>query len=171
MNVDGRSALYLVAMGPLRLDYSAPSAPAWRRRAVTWGVAIALALAAGWFVLFSLRAARARGQTKLAMLAAANANQAMLSAALEQFRRDCGRYPTAAEGLGALTRRPPGLGGWQYPYLSGRATDPWGSDYTYVAPPTPAGGYRIISAGPDTIPGTADDIVVTGPTTQPAAGK
>jgi len=70
MNVDGRSALYLVAMGPLRLDYSAPSASAWRRRAVTWGVAIALALAAGWFVLFSLRAARARGQTKLAMLAA-----------------------------------------------------------------------------------------------------
>ena len=32
-----------------------------------------------------------------------------LDQALQEFYIDCGRYPTAAEGLGALVTAPPGL--------------------------------------------------------------
>jgi general secretion pathway protein G len=53
--------------------------------------------------------------------------------ALEFFRADFGRYPTAKEGLGALNHHPPSLINWRGPYIDKdySIVDPWGNEYVY----------------------------------------
>ena len=41
------------------------------------------------------------------------------SNALDLFYIDAGRYPTSAEGLAALSQRPPGIDAWNGPYVKG----------------------------------------------------
>lgn len=77
---------------------------------------------------------------------------ASLGEALEKFKRDCGRYPTAEEGLYALVERPPGCSGWRGPYRKSEPWDPWGRFYEYRI----TGGrppYVIVSLGRDGKPG------------------
>lgn len=59
-----------------------------------------------------------------------------ISAALELFRVDAGRYPTPDEGLKALVTPPPGLPNWNGPYMQQATalTDPWGQPYHYAVP-------------------------------------
>ncbi len=59
-----------------------------------------------------------------------------LSAALDMYRIEVGRYPTTDEGLEALVQQPPGASTWNGPYLKKKRLpkDPWGSDYHYRAP-------------------------------------
>jgi len=54
------------------------------------------------------------------------------NAALVEFRKDVGRYPTAEEGLDAL-RENPGLPEWDGPYVDENVQriDPWDQDYRY----------------------------------------
>ncbi|WP_035641644.1 type II secretion system major pseudopilin GspG, partial [Bradyrhizobium sp. ORS 375] len=49
-----------------------------------------------------------------------------LASALDLYHLDNGRYPTAAEGLGALVQKPATATSWNGPYLSGTLvpTDP-----------------------------------------------
>jgi general secretion pathway protein G len=55
--------------------------------------------------------------------------------ALDQFRLDLRRYPSAEEGLEALVARPGKLSGWSGPYLKKAVpTDPWGRAYVYRVP-------------------------------------
>lgn len=148
-------------MNPAVLDYSTSRPRSWRR------VALWLLVAAAAFLLFAagLRLVRGRVASRQARLAAANANVAMLQVALDAFRQDTGRYPTAAEGLGALLIRPSGAQAWRGPYLRGSvAADPWGNPYAYTES---NGKYRIASAGPDGKTVTADDITVAGPPAAP----
>jgi len=72
------------------------------------------------------------------------------SSTLDLFFLDAGRYPTTAEGLSALTQRPPGATTWNGPYLKGAAvpSDPWGHPYVYRFPGE-HGSYDIISYGAD----------------------
>lgn len=77
----------------------------------------------------------------------------MLGSALDAFQLDVGRYPTSAEGLGALRERPPTVpvSRWRGPYLRRRVpADPWGAPYRYVSPgvvnPT---SYDLLSLGAD----------------------
>ncbi|HVT82114.1 MAG TPA: type II secretion system protein GspG [Phycisphaerae bacterium] len=75
--------------------------------------------------------------------------------ALDNFKTDNGRYPTALEGLDILKQPAPG----GRPYLDVIPNDPWGRHYIYV-PPT-AGDpdtCDVFSAGPDGKPGTSDDV-------------
>jgi general secretion pathway protein G len=53
---------------------------------------------------------------------------------LQLFYIDLGRYPTSAEGLGALLAAPADGSSWTGPYLDTAAglKDPWGRDYLYV---------------------------------------
>lgn len=77
-----------------------------------------------------------------------------LRVALEFFRADCGRYPTAEEGLRALIQ-PPGDAGWNGPYVNLIRPDPWGHPYAYDLAHE---SVRLRSLGPDGQDGTADDL-------------
>ena len=77
--------------------------------------------------------------------------------ALITFYTDCGRFPTQAEGLGALITEPSGLvGKWAGRYLKPKdLLDPWDNEFIYQ---TKDGGdgdepYVIISLGADNAQG------------------
>lgn len=59
-----------------------------------------------------------------------------INAALELYRLDVGRYPTAQEGLQALVTAPSSAAAWNGPYMQKAAalTDPWGEPYSYRIP-------------------------------------
>ena len=72
---------------------------------------------------------------------------------LDVYKLDTGRYPTTAEGLAALDKKPGSVSGWNGPYMKdGVPTDPWGNPYRY-ANPGPSGGLEILSLGADNAPG------------------
>ena len=83
---------------------------------------------------------------------AAKAQIELIGQALDQFRLDVGRYPTAQEGLNALMVNP-GATGWEGPYLKkALPPDPWGKPYQYLCPGT-HGEYDLLSYGRDGNPG------------------
>jgi len=84
--------------------------------------------------------------------AATKAQIELFGQALDQFKLDTGRYPTASEGLNALIVNP-GAHGWDGPYLKKAVpNDPWGRAYVYQSPGT-HGDYDLISYGVDGSPG------------------
>lgn len=94
-----------------------------------------------------------------------------LQTALDLFRIDVGRLPSAEEGLEVLVTAPAAEPNWLGPYLA-RATlpaDPWGRAYIYEAAST---GFRIVSYGADGREGGAGantDVVVEIAATEGAA--
>ena len=87
----------------------------------------------------------------------------VLRIALENFKRDCGRYPDESEGLVALLNNP-GANGWKGPYVTLLRPDPWDRQYVYRAGANES-ECALLSVGPDGIDGTADDIT-PGPLAQ-----
>jgi len=76
-----------------------------------------------------------------------------LEKALDQYRLDVRRYPTADEGLEALVAKPAGAENWQGPYLKKAVpNDPWGRAYVYHVPGEKA-EFELISYGRDGKPG------------------
>jgi general secretion pathway protein G len=77
-----------------------------------------------------------------------------ISAALDLFRLDTGRYPSQAENLRALIERPAGAGVWNGPYVKKmeQITDPWGRIFTYRIPGA-HGEYDIYTLGADNTEG------------------
>lgn len=59
-----------------------------------------------------------------------------LSAALDMYRLDVGKYPTTEQGLQALVEKPDNAKRWNGPYLRKNKIpqDPWGEDYKYASP-------------------------------------
>ncbi len=59
-----------------------------------------------------------------------------VTAGLELFRLDVGRYPTPQEGLNALVTGPASAPNWNGPYLRrpDALRDPWGQAYLYANP-------------------------------------
>jgi len=59
-----------------------------------------------------------------------------VTAALELYKLDVGRYPTQEEGLNALVAAPATAGGWNGPYLQKASAlkDPWAQPYLYRVP-------------------------------------
>jgi general secretion pathway protein G len=59
-----------------------------------------------------------------------------ISASLDHFQLDVGRYPTPEEGLEGLVKAPSSAPNWNGPYLkkSSALLDPWGQKYLYVVP-------------------------------------
>jgi general secretion pathway protein G len=72
------------------------------------------------------------------------------SGALDLFYLDTGRYPSSAEGLGALVQPNGGVPAWNGPYLKGGNVplDPWGKAYVYRSPGE-HGAYDVVSLGSD----------------------
>lgn len=56
-----------------------------------------------------------------------------LATAIESFNTDNARYPTEAEGLAALVKKPEGLTTWNGPYLKKMTLpkDGWGGEFIY----------------------------------------
>ena len=96
-----------------------------------------------------------------AKLTAARTDIQSISTALEIYRLDNGRYPTTAQGLEALLKRPtvaPLPRQWNNQgYLKSAASDPWGFPYQYANPGTRSGrGFDLFSLGADSQPGGED---------------
>ena len=76
-----------------------------------------------------------------------------LEKALDQYRLDMRRYPSAEEGLEALVAKPQAAEAWQGPYLKKAVpADPWGRAYVYRVPGE-KGGFQLLSYGRDGKPG------------------
>jgi len=80
-----------------------------------------------------------------AMREKARADIATLEQAVETFRLETLRFPTAAEGLQALVNPP---GGREGGYIRRLPADPWGNSYQYAFPGA-HGRFDIYSFGAD----------------------
>lgn len=112
-------------------------------------------------VLVAMVAPRLAGKSQQGKLAAAQADiNAHLSAALDLFEVDNGRYPTTEEGLAALRTAPSAAPRWKGPYLKRPVPpDPWRKPYVYRSPGQHnREDYDLFSYGPDGVEGGQDDI-------------
>ncbi len=77
-----------------------------------------------------------------------------LASALDMYRLDAGRYPSAEEGLGALIEQPSTAKFWNGPYLRKKKmpVDPWNNPYHYVIPGE-HGKFDIFTLGADNTEG------------------
>jgi len=75
-------------------------------------------------------------------------------AALELYKLDAGRYPTAEEGLGALVKAPASDPAWNGPYIADpkALVDPWGKPYM-IKSPGEHGDVDVYSYGSDGVSG------------------
>jgi general secretion pathway protein G len=73
-----------------------------------------------------------------------------LSASLDLYRLEVGRYPTTEQGLSALVSRPDGARRWNGPYLRKKQVpaDPWGTPFQYRSPGD-HGAFDVFSLGLD----------------------
>lgn len=73
-----------------------------------------------------------------------------LSAALDMYRLEVGRYPTQDQGLQALVEQPAAVENWNGPYLRKNTVpaDPWGQRYEYRIPGE-HGDFDLYSLGAD----------------------
>lgn len=77
-----------------------------------------------------------------------------VAAALNLFKLDTARFPTAQEGLGILVKAPPAMADWNGPYLPEQSAiiDPWGRPYL-LRVPGEHGEVDVYSHGADGAPG------------------
>ena len=73
-----------------------------------------------------------------------------LSATLDLYRIDVGRYPTQEEGLQVLVAPPADAASWNGPYVkkADMLRDPWGTPYVYRVPGQ-HGDYDLFTLGAD----------------------
>ncbi|RJF87950.1 type II secretion system protein GspG [Oleomonas cavernae] len=81
-----------------------------------------------------------------------------ITASLELYRLDVGRYPSQQDGLAALVAAPKAAPGWNGPYLrrAEALRDPWGNSYLYKVPGE-HGEVDVYSLGNDAAPGGAGE--------------
>ena len=118
-------------------------------------------------ILAALIVPKVIGKTDDAKVAAAKADLSTLAGALQNFRLDCDRYPSTAEGLQALRTPPSDATGWKGPYITKDIpSDPWHNEYHYEFPgPDGNDSFLLESYGSDGAPGgdgTAADIIEGG---------
>ena len=82
-----------------------------------------------------------------------------LSAGLDLFKLDVGRYPNGDEGLRVLVKGGDNIMGWNGPYLRKKKIplDPWNREYVYAVPGQ-GNAYELFSLGADGEPeGSGED--------------
>lgn len=136
------------------------SSPARRRRAdreagftfietlIVIGIILILTASVGFMAVRYLDKAR---------YVAAKSQIESYSLALDAYYLDCGRYPTADQGLAALWEKPvmePLPKGWNGPYVNKPvAADPWGNAYEYSVPGPNGLPYGVRALGADGMEG------------------
>lgn len=112
-------------------------------------------------VLASLVVPSLMGNKEKADKQKATSDIVALENALDMYKLDNNRYPTTDQGLNALIEAPslpPVATNYNTSgYIKRLPVDPWGNDYLLVSPGE-HGAIDLISAGPDSEVGTADDI-------------
>jgi general secretion pathway protein G len=101
------------------------------------------------------------GRINDSKIKAATGEISNIKTSLKMFEVDNGRYPTTAEGLGAMITNPGNLPNWHKVLdTSAVPLDPWQNKYIYRSPDSTgnADGFDLLSAGPDGREGTGDDI-------------
>jgi general secretion pathway protein G len=97
------------------------------------------------------------GQVGKSEVSVARAQIDALEKALDQYRLDTGRYPTAEQGLKGLVERPANEPKWAGPYLRREVPlDPWGKPYVYKVPGEKS-EFELFSLGRDGQPGGSGD--------------
>lgn len=91
------------------------------------------------------------GQGDKAKLGLAKARIADISAQLDMYKLDTGRYPSSSEGLRALLVNPGGVGNWNGPYVKNADAikDPWNNDMIYKSPGDSGRPFDLTSLGAD----------------------
>lgn len=105
-------------------------------------------------VLAALIVPKVLGRPDEARAVAARQDIATIMQSLKLYRLDNGRYPTAAQGLEALARKPtqpPVATNWKS-YVERLPADPWGAPYQYLNPGL-NGEIDVFSYGADGKPG------------------
>jgi general secretion pathway protein G len=110
-------------------------------------------------LLTGIVAPRFLGQVSRSEVTTARAQLDALDKALQAYRLDTGRFPSAAQGLKALGVQPTDEPRWRGPYLQGEVpTDPWGTAYVYRHPGSQGREYDLLSLGKDrAVGGTGDN--------------
>jgi general secretion pathway protein G len=89
-----------------------------------------------------------------------------LEKALDQYRLDTRHYPSAEQGLVALTEKPGNEANWSGPYLKKSVpNDPWGRPYLYRVPGSKS-EFDLYSLGRDGKPGGSGEDADIGIDTQ-----
>lgn len=106
-------------------------------------------------VLAALIVPRFIGRIGGAKQAVAKQKIAVLEAKVLEFQADCGRFPSSAEGLGALVRAPGDVGDkWKRPYVKEKdIIDPWGVEFVYRYPGRRNADFDIYTLGADGVEG------------------
>ena len=91
------------------------------------------------------------GQGDKAKAGIAKSRIAELSAQLDLYKLETGRYPTSAEGLKALLQAPAGVSNWNGPYVKNADAikDTWNNEMIYRSPGSENRAFEIISLGGD----------------------
>jgi general secretion pathway protein G len=93
------------------------------------------------------------GQVGKSEVNVAKAQLDALEKALDSYRLDTGRYPSAELGLKALVEKPAAEAKWNGPYLrKAIPLDPWGKPYLYRIPGEKS-DFDLLSYGKDGQPG------------------
>lgn len=91
------------------------------------------------------------GQGDKAKAGLAKSRIAEISAQLDLYKLETGRYPNSAEGLKALLQAPSGAANWNGPYVKNAdaVKDPWTNEMVYRSPGSDNRPFEIISLGAD----------------------
>lgn len=112
-------------------------------------------------VIMAMVVPKVLGRQRYASIDATKVSIAGLSQALKLYSLDHGGdFPSAAEGLNVLVKQPAKQDpSWKGPYLEKEPRDAWGQPLSYVYPGKHnVDSFDIMSAGPDRVAGTVDDI-------------
>ena len=109
-------------------------------------------------IVVGLVAVNVTGSLTQAKVKSAKIAMETIAGAIEEFRRDCNRYPSTDEGLKALVDKPADCRNYKPGgYLSKTEVprDPWDHEFLYNSPPLEAKNfkYEIVSYGADGAPG------------------
>lgn len=109
-------------------------------------------------VLAAMVVPKLTGRTKQTKAAVAQVDvDVNIPLALDLYELDLGEFP---QSLDYLVENKVSSDSWRGPYLKKVSKDAWGNEYYYKYPGEHNRyGYDLYSAGPDSQPGTNDDIV------------
>jgi len=109
-------------------------------------------------LLSSIVAPKLFGHVDDAKVKTTKAQMEILSAQLDSFKLDVGRYPTTDEGLAILWTKNSDIEGWNGPYLKKAIKgDAWNKSYVYKFPGSDGNDYDLLSYGADGEAGGEDD--------------